>query len=482
MKNNFKSTLLLTGILGALIGWYFLYEQKYRPQILEHEEKTKQLVSLNADQIQEVEIVRMKNAPKEAEGANATPDPNFKPEFETTKLKKSGTDWLVTEPISDSADSSQVSSMVSTFASTKQERVVEEKPKDLSPYGLKDPIVRVLAKKDSTSPPEEILIGLNTPVGFSAYAKVAGKDPVFKVSSSLKTAFNKDSKELRNKNIITTPRAEISELEIQNSKENIVLKKDDKDNWTLARDNFAADANEAGKTFSAIVELRAKDFASEKAENLEKFGLQKPAAKATLVLTNKNSPKITVLIGKVKEKYFAKREDKPIVFEIDKNALERLEKTGPSYRSLNLANFNRYDVKRIKVEDVKDPVELVKGEKGEWTIPTETTKKIKTNEVDSLLTSLQDAKISRYGASPKEKGSIKKPYLTLRLFEKADKGEKESVVLRFDSPKAKEILGEREDLSLPFFLKVEDFKKINVNKSVFVEPELKPEEKNPKKS
>ncbi len=482
MKNNFKSTLVLTAILGVLIGWYFLYEQKYRPQAQEKEEKTKQLLTLDKEQIQEVEIVRMKNAPKETEGTPLAVDPSFKPEFETIKLKKSGTDWLLTEPISDAADSAQVTSMVSTLSTTKQERVVDEKPADLSSFGLKDVRIKVTAKKDSTTKPETVWIGLNTPVGFSAYAKVEGQDPVFKVSRNLKTNFDKEVKELRNKNIITTPRADISEFEIQNSKENIILKKDDKDNWTLARNNFAADASEANKTFNAIIEVRANDFASETADHLEKFGLAKPLAKATLTIT-KDKSKITLLVGKVKDKVYVKREDKPIVFEVEKSIVERLEKPAADYRSLNLANFNRYDVKRIKIDGPKSAiVELVKGDQGEWSIPTEATTKIKSNEVDTLLTALQDTKIERYATISKEKGGVKKPNLTVRLFEKSDKGENEKVVLKFDMLKGKEVLGERADIDFPFYIKGTDYIKFNVNKEKFVQPEIKTEEKDPKKS
>lgn len=482
MKGSFKSTLLLTAVLAGLIGWYVLYEQKYRPQSEEKEEKTKQLVTLEKDQIQEVEITRIKNAPKEEEGATAHNDPNFKPEFETIKLKKSGTDWLITEPVSYPGDNSQISSMVSTLATTKQERVVEEKPKDLAAYGLKDPRVKVIARKDSGNPPQEVWIGLNTPVGSSAYAKVAGQEPVFKVSRALKNSFEKKPNDLRNRNIITTPRTEVTELEIQTNKENVVLKKDDKDNWTLARENFPADAQEAGKTFSAVIEARAKEFISEKAEKLSTYGLDKPAAKATLFLKDQN--KITLLVGKVKDKFYASRTDKPQVFEVEKTLLERLEKPGSDYRSLTLASFNRYDVKHIKIVVPGAPeIELVKGDTGTWTLPSEVTAKVNANEVDSLLTALQDAKISRYGKAPKDKTGVKTPKLTIHLFEKSDKGETEKVVLKFDAVKGKEVLGERADLTVPFYLKSEDFAKFNnLNKQRFLQPEAKPSEKEPKKS
>ena len=52
----------------------------------------------------------MKNAPKETDGAAPAADPNFKPEFETIKLKKTEKDWLITEPINDTSDFSQLSS------------------------------------------------------------------------------------------------------------------------------------------------------------------------------------------------------------------------------------------------------------------------------------------------------------------------------------------------------------------------------------
>ncbi len=482
MKSNFKSTLILTGVLVALMAWYFGYEQKYRPQSQEKEEKTKQLISIDKDQIQEVEFVRMKNAPKEVEGATPTVDPAFKPEFETVKFKKSGTEWLLTAPISDQGDNSQISSMVQILATTKQERVVEEKPADLNAYGLKDPRLKIIARKDSSSPPQEVWIGLNTPVGSSAYAKVAGQDSVFKVSRNLKGAFEKEAKDIRNRNIISTPRADISEIEIQNSKENVVLKKDEKENWTLARENFPADPAEANKTFNAVLEIKAKEFTSETGDKLAQFGLDKPIAKATLFLI-KDKTKITLLLGKVKDKVYAKREDKPVVYEVEKTVLENLERTGASYRSLNIAHFNRYDVKRIKVEHTKDLViEIVKGDNGTWTFPADAAAKINANEVDSFLTTVQDAKAARYGTVSKAKAGVKNPALTIHLFEKADKGEAEKVTLKLESLKGKEALGESAELPLPFYIKAEDFNRLNLHKQRLVQPEAAAPEKEPKKS
>ena len=51
-------------------------------------------------------------------------------------------------------------------------------------------------------------------------------------------------------------RFEIGEVDIQSAKKDILLKKDGKDNWTLERENIAADNNEVNKLLNSIADLK----------------------------------------------------------------------------------------------------------------------------------------------------------------------------------------------------------------------------------
>src|SRR5437868_5000828 len=122
MQKSLRKTLILFVVFLGLSAWYVFYEKEAKPKKTEAEEKSKQLINLNQDEIQEFVIHRF-----DAKSTNT----------ERVKLRKSGADWNILEPVQDQADTSVVTSMLSSLTTTKQERVVEEKPKDLDTFGLK---------------------------------------------------------------------------------------------------------------------------------------------------------------------------------------------------------------------------------------------------------------------------------------------------------------------------------------------------------
>lgn len=464
MRKSFNTTLILAAVFAVLMAWYILYEKRYKLEQTTKEENTKRLVSFESEQIQEVEIHRAKNPPGESEASKPM---DKAPDYEIIKLKKTGSDWSLLEPVQDLADNSTVSSSLGTLTTTKQERIVEEKPADLTPFGLKYPIARVIVKKDSSTPAQEVLIGANTPVGFSSYAKLANSDAVFRVSRSLRTTFEKDSFAYRNKLVTNLQRGDIQEVELQTPKENIVLKKGEKDAWLLARENMPADTNEINKTLGAITDMRASHIT-------DTGTVQSPVVK--IALTSEKEPKRTgITIWKSKDKYFAKRDDRPTIYEIPKTTVDPLQRPGNAYRNLNLVLFNRYEVKRIKMERGDASFELTKNDIG-WAFPNEPTQKVDPAQVDSLLTKLQDTKIKQF-LGKKDDPRLKQPKLIVHLFEKKDKTEVETATLSFSTPDKKDVFVKRNGLDTVFTIREEDFAKINAPKQSYVQQEVKPVEK-----
>jgi hypothetical protein len=468
MRKNATTTLILSVVFLALLGWYFGYEKNLKTKSQETEEKTKQLFTLKPDEIQELEFTREKNAPENAAKKDATP-----PVYETVKLKKSGDRWLVTEPVQDDADHSTVQSMVTTLSGAKQERIVEDDPKSLETYGLNPPLFKIVARKDS-SKAEEVHLGYNTEVGFSIYAKIPSQKPVYKISRSLRNSFDKDAKAVRAKTVLNGfAQNDVTEVEIQSPKENIVIKRGEKDQWILARENMATDATEWNKALATLIDMKIVDFPSEKAENLSAFGLEKPHSKFWITKKDQKN-RIGVWIGKAKDKAFAKREDKPVIMEVEKSVLATLEKPALTYRSLALANFNRFEIKRVKIERGAEKFELLKEGTG-WQIPSEPGKTVDDAKVDTLLTGLQDTKMLRFAPDQKAKLPIKNPSLTISIFEKKEPGDAATLALTFAKPANNEALGSRSDLSFPFVLKADDLSKINLSKDSFLKKPEKTE-------
>ena len=469
MKKSFTSTLIMLGLLTGLTAWYVLYEQKYRPEQKDQEEQSKKLISLRADQISEIKLTRLKNAP--LEGSNA---PLEKLEYETLQLKKLGQEWLLVDPVQVQADSLAISALLSAVTSAKQERVVEEHPKDLGVFGLTQALIHIELKKDSVGPAEEIWIGIDTPIAHSSYARVTGSENVFKINRSLRSGLDKDLFALRNKNVVDLNRTEVAEIEIQNPKENIILASDSKDNWTLSRENIPAESLEWNKTLSPLLELKAVKVASEKAEKPAEFGLDEPMIKITLVKTDKS--RRTILMGKVKGTLFAKRADLDTIFEIDKTLEERLKTPALQYRNKHIAKFDRYEIAKIKLETGKDSIELNKEGISDWKLAAEPITKIDSTQVDALLTKLQDIQLVKYLSGAESKNPIKNPLLKISLFDKKDKIEKEVLALSFEGSKGLQIKVKKTELPYMFEISKEDFDKLNITKQSLLQSEEKPKE------
>lgn len=218
MRKSFTSTLVMLGLLVGLSAWYILYEQKYKPEQKEKEDQSKKLVTLEADQINEFVLTQLKNPPPESSNT-----PVQHPEYESIEFKKTGKDWFIVSPIQTKGDNTAIGSLLSAVCSAKQERVVEDKPKDLSLFALNNPVVKIILKKDTSAPAQEIWVGGNTAVAYSVYAKTNSSEAVFKTSRSLKSSLEKDLFTLRDKTVVSLSRNDLKEVEIQIGKEDMVL-------------------------------------------------------------------------------------------------------------------------------------------------------------------------------------------------------------------------------------------------------------------
>src|SRR5262249_46470891 len=162
--------------------------KKIRPKNEQAEEKTKQLVTLKQDDVQEITYERTStSASADNPAEKASP-------AVTVKLKRTGSDWNVIEPVQDSADSSSISNMLTSLTTAKYERIVDDKPKDLDGYGLKTPLIKISLKKNEASPAEVVMIGRDTPVGASVYMRTGANETVYKVPSSVKSSADKTLK------------------------------------------------------------------------------------------------------------------------------------------------------------------------------------------------------------------------------------------------------------------------------------------------
>ncbi len=461
MKKSFNSTFALLGLLAVLLGWYLIYERSYRPAAEKKEESSKILISTPREAIQELILEKRQG------DENST-------KYSTVHLKKTGSDWTLIAPVEDAADTSVVNGMINAAAFAKHERVVDEKPATLKPYGLENPFLKIHIKKDGSSPAELVLVGNNVPVGSGVYVKIAGKETVYRGAIAIRTSFDKEASEYRNKKVLPFTRNDVDEVEIKSSKHSFILRRSEKNGWMLSREGVPASESEVNKLVNGLTDLQAVGFASENGTaTLGKFGLS--PAEWTFTFTHKTG-KTLLLVGHQGEKYYVKRGDKPVVYEVAKTSLDSAKRDAKSYHDRKLAHFNRFDVKRFRIEHGPESFELFK-EGSEWKSVSDPKAQIETAKVEDYLSRLQDTKLGEY-----RKGATQLPKtdLAIHIFEKkGNEPEAETVTLAF-SKSGEKVTGVRKGLDMPFSIDVAEFRKANAFRQEFLltppPPAAKPKE------
>jgi hypothetical protein len=451
MKARLSTTTLLFLFLTGLVAWYVVYEKQIKVKKATEEDQSKRLVHFSKDEIQEIDITH-------------STDTSF-------KLKRSGDEWLLTSPIEDLADTGVVNSLLTTLTSSEQERIVEDDPKNLEVFGLEKPALIVRVAKDAATA-QDIFVGGQTQVGFSVYVRTSTSKQVSKVNRSLLSSFQKSLFELRNKNLVTLKKSDLKEVEIHNSHGQTIVNRNSNDKWILGREGSPVDTAEWGKTLNTLVDLRATNVVSEKAD-LAAYRLDKPSVK-TWLSEGPEKPKLGIFFAQVQEKVFAKRDDKPLIYEVDKNALKELSKSASVLRDLHLVNFNRFAISRIKFSRGNNALEF-KKEGPVWSFSdAQTERKLDPGKVEKFLTQLQDSKVLKFNENKKEKN----PGLIIELFEKQAEKDVSVARVEFFPQKSGEVLGASNHLNGSWVLSQEGFKQLNLTQDDFLEtPSQKVEEK-----
>ncbi|MCB0403986.1 MAG: DUF4340 domain-containing protein, partial [Bdellovibrionales bacterium] len=170
-------------------------------------------------------------------------------------------------------------------------------------------------------------------------------------------------------------------------------------------------------------------------------------------------------LGKVGKDVYAMRSGKETIYLVDSKVLETLQRPAKEYRNRSLAEFNRFNIKRIRFDRNGKILDLVKKE-NKWGIADQPDKEIDTHKVEALIAKVQDTKVTRYATSQTPNTGLSKPGLTLQLSD--DDGEKVNVLLKFGAAQGDQIFVAREKLPVPFLIKLSDYKEINLEGSAFM--------------
>jgi hypothetical protein len=393
---RFRGTLALL-VVGLGLGAYlYFYEYKGAEKREEAKQQESRIWKFDSNTVQQLDLV--------------TPSQHI------TAMRSGDKDWKLTAPRALDADAEELNRIASSASDISRESVVEPNAADLARFGLNPPQVRVQVRtKDGKE--HIIRFGNSNPTGNSTYAVLEGKNEVMLVASYVASNFNKKADDLRNHSVLSFEQFETQSLDLASEKGPVQLAKENERWWIVGDEKVAADSSAVSGMLSTLSGARIKEFFDETPEDYGDLGFGKPTVDVRLTVGKDKGIKHLV-IGSEKSKlvrkgekpkpaarpkpdekapdaatgaglYIAKDESRKELFFVEKDLVDKLQKSRADLRDKALASFQRWDIDSIALTNPKGTFTFTKsGTGGDWVLG-DAKKKTKWDAVNGVLDALE---------------------------------------------------------------------------------------------
>ena len=324
------------------------------------------------------------------------------------------TGWVLKKPVQDQGNKDEIEKLIDKLKGLQVDKddFVEEEPKDLAKYGLKEPqLVAAVYIKDVA---QTVLVGSAVEGKTDKlYAKREDEPAVVAIKKSFLEDMTKESKDLRDKKVARFETKDVTAVEINIAGQTVALAKEDSD-WKMSKPKETkADSTEMDNLFRDLGALEVVEFPNDepKAEDLAKYGLQKPTEIALTLKDDKAVPKL--LIGAKKEdtdQYYMKRDGQaPVLLVGAKDVMKRLAPGYLAFRNRLVLEFNKSDAKKLTVKrDGKTFVAQVDADDdSKWQLLDPIKTEADKTQVDNILWDLYYLRAQSFITENPDKDALK---------------------------------------------------------------------------
>jgi hypothetical protein len=283
--------------------------------------------------------------------------------------------WIMTKPVAAPAEGGTVDAMAGAIANLEVTSTVDAGPGELADFGLAKPAVSVtVTTKDKRVLPT-IMVGKETPVGNSAYIKLADSPTVLLVASSFPPNVEKNADDLRSHALISLKSGAINRIVITPGNGAAVELDRKGDNWAMVKPSRTPADNAAVQKFlDAITAGEISEFVADKPGDLAKYGLANPSLRVDLYGDKSNREESLLFGFKVPEAYknaiYVQRGDTPgqPVASVADYLFTAANKSFDDLRDKTVLTFDESNVDRITVAGGPPPSTIARAAGGKWTI------------------------------------------------------------------------------------------------------------------
>ncbi len=366
LRSLILSTVILLALLGTL---YWSEHRKPKEETTVSADTSPAILKLDEASITQVDLKKKDAAP--------------------IVLAKSGGSWQITEPKPLSADQNMVSSLVSSLSSLRSERVVDDKPSDLSAYGLTQPALEVdLTEKDNKN--QKLLIGDDTPTGSAVYAMLAGDPRVFTIATYSKNSLDKSENDLRDKRLLTVAADKISRLELDRNNQAIEFGRD-KEEWQILKPRpLRADTLEIGELVQKLTDARMDLSGSDASEKDAASGFAHGTPVAIVKVTDLSGTQ-ELQVRKDKDTYYAKSSTVEGAYKVDSSLGQAMDKGLDDFRNKKVFDFGFSDPEKVEMHSGSKAYFLSRSGADWWS----NGKKMDSMGVQDFVSALRDLQANK---------------------------------------------------------------------------------------
>ncbi|MEK7832877.1 MAG: DUF4340 domain-containing protein [Acidobacteriota bacterium] len=412
-----RSTLLL--LLAAIVGGIVIYFLEIKPGTPRDdgtekpaETASKDAVSFKREDIAAITVTR---------GG------------ETVSLESEGDKWLIKQPVAAAADDTATNSLIGDIVSARiQREFVNPSADALKEYGLATPAVKLeIRLKDGKT--HQIELGGKDPLGSSAYARFDGAANAVLIGSALLTSADKPLKDWRDRSLLGASEYDLTSLKVTNENGSFELGKKEAE-WAITSPISAdAEASEVSSLIGDLTSAKAAEIVSETAEDLPKYGLDKP--KISVSVKTASGDKGLQIGSKVEEQYYAKTVGGTQIVKIESALYDKLNTKLATLRSKQFIKLKREDLTRYELKNEHGKL-VATAKDDKWVVVEPADKKDKEAQPFKLFTPFESrASEILDKATAAINAKFAKPSAELRLTDKAGK----TTVIKMSQPDGEDI-------------------------------------------
>jgi Domain of unknown function (DUF4340) len=205
------------------------------------------------------------------------------------ELTKKGDQWTINKPKKYAADNSAVQQLLETVTNARVADFIDDKPTDLSKYGLANPSFKLILYGGKSNSQESLLFGFKQPQpdkgGLYARRGEGDDQPVVTVDSYVLNGLNKNFDELRDKTVLGLgfDRSKVDHVIIVSPKFDETLGRAGGSKWNIISNDKTAAAEPlvADSLLDQLHDLKGTRIVEDPMTHPDHYGMVKP----TLTLT-----------------------------------------------------------------------------------------------------------------------------------------------------------------------------------------------------